>query len=344
MGKNLLAGKQTRLNHLDFYKGMCILFILVTHFDWTDQQRLKALFPFWIDMAVPVFMVITGYVSALSFQVRGQSLRSAYCLPEIIRKCLRFIIPFLPVYVMQVVLRQVVLRESMSALDLLMFFITGGKGPGSYYFPVMLQIVIIVPLICAVVKKLHLIGLMGCFGVDILFEIVKTVIDMDPAVYRLCAFRYIFVVAIGVFLYFRSSDKNNIWSCAVGGAGVAYIIVFNYTAAEPWITNQWTTTSVFAVLYLIPIMIYLMGQKQIHCSVIELLGKASYNIYLTQLGWYWAAARRVHDAAGIGILSLAIDIAACSLLGVIFYKIENPITRRLTGKLKTGTKSLQNAK
>ena len=67
-------GKQSRLNYLDFYKGICIIFIIITHYSWNDNERLHYLFPFWIDMAVPVFMVITGYVTSLSFQNRGTEL------------------------------------------------------------------------------------------------------------------------------------------------------------------------------------------------------------------------------------------------------------------------------
>lgn len=55
-----------RYTNLDVVKGICILMAIFTHYDWSDKQRILLLFPFWIDMAVPVFMVITGYVSALS--------------------------------------------------------------------------------------------------------------------------------------------------------------------------------------------------------------------------------------------------------------------------------------
>lgn len=37
-------------------------------------------------------------------------------------------------------------------------------------------------------------------------------------------------------------------------------------------------------------------------------------------------------------LRLAISIPVCALAGVAFYKIENPVTQWLTGKLKTAAK------
>ena len=56
---------------IDIIKGICILFVIITHYQWTNEQRLMLLFPFWIDMAVPLFMIFSGYLSALSFYKRN---------------------------------------------------------------------------------------------------------------------------------------------------------------------------------------------------------------------------------------------------------------------------------
>ena len=38
-------------NHfIDVLKGICIIIVVFTHASWPDAQRLKLLFPFWIDM------------------------------------------------------------------------------------------------------------------------------------------------------------------------------------------------------------------------------------------------------------------------------------------------------
>ena len=212
--------QRARLNYLDFYKGICILFIIITHYEWTNQQRLNALFPFWIDMAVPVFMTVTGYVSAMSFEVHEHSLKSVYLPTEIMRKWLRFVVPFLPVYALQIALRIVILKENISAFGLLKSFIKGGYGPGSYYFPVMLQTVLIVPILWAVIKKFRVIGLIGCFAVNFLFEIVKTLSGMNPGAYRLCALRYLFILAFGVYLFYRKPEKKNPWCSLLGALGL----------------------------------------------------------------------------------------------------------------------------
>lgn len=65
-----LTDRQTdrRYHSIDFVKGICILFIIITHYTWEEAERLKYLFPFWIDMAVPIFMVVSGFVYTKSFQ------------------------------------------------------------------------------------------------------------------------------------------------------------------------------------------------------------------------------------------------------------------------------------
>lgn len=53
---------------LDIFKGVLIVFVIINHSGISDEKCLKLLFPFWVYMAVPFFMTISGYVSALSFK------------------------------------------------------------------------------------------------------------------------------------------------------------------------------------------------------------------------------------------------------------------------------------
>ena len=88
--------KKERSNVLDIIKGLMIIFIIITHFRFVypdDYNRYG--FYFWIDMAVPVFMIVTGYVTAIQFRKRGvESFVQAYSIEIVIPKVLRFLIPF----------------------------------------------------------------------------------------------------------------------------------------------------------------------------------------------------------------------------------------------------------
>lgn len=131
----------TERNHtIDTVKGLCIIMVIITHFNWSDSSRLKYLFPFWIDMAVPVFMVITGFVVSKSFERKNiKILDDCFQKNILMGKAIRFSFPFLIVFIAEIPLAY----HSKMANTLLSFskaFIYGGFGPGSYYYPEVLYI------------------------------------------------------------------------------------------------------------------------------------------------------------------------------------------------------------
>lgn len=94
---------RTRLDYFDFIKGICIIAIIITHYSWTDTERLTFGFPFWIDMAVPVFMLVSGYMNSLSYERNSIiSLSDAYSFGFVGRKIIRYTIPFLMAYCIEI--------------------------------------------------------------------------------------------------------------------------------------------------------------------------------------------------------------------------------------------------
>ncbi len=43
--------------NIDLGKCICMIMIIITHFEWSQRERLSYLFPFYIDMAVPLLML-----------------------------------------------------------------------------------------------------------------------------------------------------------------------------------------------------------------------------------------------------------------------------------------------
>ncbi len=232
-------------------------------------------------MAVPAFLVITGYLSAMSLEKANISVREAYYPKKIICKWLRFVLPFIAAFIFQIIVKCFWSENHINFLGVIWIFVSGGSGPGAYYFPVMLQVILIFPLIWHVIKKHHFRGLLICFGTNLIYEMFKTYINMRPDIYRLCAFRYIFILAYGCFLYFHTGEEKKAQKLGYyisGIFGVVYIVVFNYTNAKPLITDQWTLTSIFAVLFIVPVMGYLLKPNKLHSGLLELIGRASFNI------------------------------------------------------------------
>ena len=63
--------EKERVHTLDVLKGLCVLMVIFTHYPWTDVQRLEYLFPFCVDMAIPMCMLISGYLYTKSYQRRS---------------------------------------------------------------------------------------------------------------------------------------------------------------------------------------------------------------------------------------------------------------------------------
>lgn len=93
-------GKETtnRNHFLDLLKGLCIILVIITHCSWNDDERVKLLFPFWVDMAVTIFMIVSGYVGTLSLNRKNLSLLNMYSPKEVLKKLLRYTVPYIYIY------------------------------------------------------------------------------------------------------------------------------------------------------------------------------------------------------------------------------------------------------
>lgn len=90
----------SRIRLFDTLKGLCILFVIISHYSWSDG--LMALLPFWVDVAVPVFMIISGYVLSGSFEKHGVlRLEDAYGLGTVLPKLIRYTVPFFAAYLIE---------------------------------------------------------------------------------------------------------------------------------------------------------------------------------------------------------------------------------------------------
>ena len=89
---------------------------------------------------------------------------------------------------------------------------------------------------------------------------------------------------------------------------------------------MWTTTSVFAVLWIVPFVYFLFKNERVHNKILETIGKASFNVFLIQKLFYWQPVRQVYSCIENRVLQLVICYFICLVVGVAFYKVEMPIT------------------
>ncbi len=317
-----------RNDFLDVLKGICILLVILTHFDWTEPERLKYLFPFWMNPAVPVFMIISGYLFAESFKRKNVTkFREAYNLKQIINKIIRYTIPLILIYGIEVVLKIYVAKQELSASKIFTTFFLGGFGPGSYYYPYMIQFIFLFPLIYFAIRKWNFGGLVACGAANVIYEVLKVPLHMTASTYRLIVLRYIFAIAIGCYISL-GKKKMPVWLgilSMIFGAGFIYAVC--YTDYRPTYFFRWARTSMLAVFYIAPIAYVLIKNCTWSFKPLAMLGKASYNIFFVQMVVFHVfKAITKHGIEGTWLPMLA-TYAACIGLGLVFYLLETPVTK-----------------
>ena len=330
---------------IDLIKGFAIILVLITHYSWTDEQRKLFVFPFVINMAIPVFMVITGYVYSLSLSKQGiNHIEDAFPMKMILKRIVRYALPFYAVIIWSLFDPHF---QRLSLLELLRWAIDGADGPGSYYFPVMIQIVFVFPLVYFLINKKEGKGLLIAFIANSVYELLAWSYGMPTTCYRLLMFRYVFLIAVGVYAF--KGYKLKLWqSILTAIIGAAFIIIVVYFDYVPRIVNSdWSTTNFISSMLIVPLMIWILqNHKNIRVMFllpIEIIGRASYHIYLVQMVyylWYYYEFQRI---VSTWYIHLILGIVICLVLGVVWYYVDKPI-QKVIGSIISGMTDTQQQK
>lgn len=171
--------KDRRYHSIDFAKGICILMIIVTHYAWEEPERLRYFFPFWIDMAVPIFMIISGFVYAKSFEKHHiENIGVAYSVRICLSKIIRYTVPFVIAFAIEEIAFNSIGTVDHGILQLGSIFLCGGIGPGSYYYPIMIQFIFYFPIIYFIIRKYDYKGVFICALINVIYEVLKSVYGM----------------------------------------------------------------------------------------------------------------------------------------------------------------------
>ena len=315
--------KSTRIEFLDYLKAVCVIMVIITHYDWNDKT--SPFFTMLINMAVPVFMIISGYNFAMSNQKKADgNLKKMYAWKMIKPKLIRFLVPFFTVCVIEIIL----LMEEQKHINPPRIFLLGAYGPGSYYVPIMIQLLIIFPIIYKLVEKNAIMGLWLSAIANLVYEIAIKCLQIDKYYYRLSIGRYLLLIAFGCYLYLhpehRMTKKQLIGMFA---AGMLYIVTVLWLDWDSIIFDYWTPTAMPITFYIVPIVI-LLFRKFYHSKLpgkagklLTCIGQASYHIFLVQMVYY-------HFELGGKIMTSAwytaipFNILVTVAIGILFYKMD----------------------
>ncbi len=321
-----------RLFILDSLKGIATILVLITHSTISSRTRLLFGFPFWVVMAVPIFIFVSGFVNSVSFEKKGvDSLSAAYSRDRVISKLLRFSIPYLAIFILECVIDPSILRND--PIKVLSLFLSGGTGPGGYYYSFMIQFIFVFPIIYTVVKKNPRNGLIYCLMFNIIYELLVVAYRMNYACYSQLIFRYTFLIAFGVFMYVNKRPVKKTYYAVGFTIGLVFLICHHYLGFDPLIFPMWSSTSCIAALYAIPFLAFCVNKLgSLRIPPLEAIGKSSYNIFLIQMVYFEYFEKYLAALVTNGFLLMLVNIAICLMSGFIFYHIDSKITNRICEK------------
>lgn len=163
--------------------------------------------------------------------------------------------------------------------------------------------IFVCPIVYFLVKRLEFFGLILAVFLNALFELLQRVYFVSSVHYRLLLFRYLLLIAFGCYLYLKKGKIRKPIGIASTLIGIIFIWLYTYCNYTPYILIYWTGTSFLAALYIMPVIGLLLCSSKISrikCLPLELLGKASYHIFLTQM--FFINLLRTRSKSGLRIL------------------------------------------
>ncbi len=336
-----VQGKPGRLDALDILKALCIFMVVLTHCEFTAEDRTRLLFPFWVDMAVPLFMVISGFTYSLSSEKRGMSSVLEWFETKNFRaKFTRIVGPFLAVFAVETVFFSGKIAAN-GPLWWLERFLGGGIGPGSYYVPVLCQLLICFPFMFLAFKKSPLLCAFALCLLNLVFEAAMGAFSFSIDFYALSFCRYFTFVLMGMFLFFyREKLRGTLVPHICLASGLIYILVANYLNYNPVFFTRWKTTAMPVAPYAFAVVYWglaaqgaLMSLPSPLLKPLLYIGKASLHIFLVQKFYYSTPWQYAFSDYGFGAYA-ASSLVICVSAGCLFYFLYEKAHCRVAGWYK----------
>lgn len=318
----------------DLLKTIAIIMVVFTHSGWSTVERNAYLFPYTISMAVPIFMLIYGYLSASGFN--GKSIQQMFDKKSIYKKIVRIGFPFTIAFIVGFIF----IDQQYGVGTLIQTYLRGGESYGGYYTPIMIQLIFLTPFLFSIVRKKR--GLATIFVLNLSYEILRMTYYINGETYRLLAIRYIFLVSCGMYVYLHSEQiKEKLNYVKLIGSmilGAIYIYIVIYTSYQEVIIQNWENTSMMCAFWIVPIFMILYKHfQEMKDRKIYIIGRASFHIFLVQMVFI---DNRELFLKGMGNLENAIvNILICVPLGLIFYHFSTPFEKKLNNKIGDWVKS-----
>lgn len=288
------------------------------------------LFLLTIDKAVPVFMILSGYMFAK--KAKSDHLSDYYKFSLLKRKFLRFTIPMIGAFCLYIIL-YLIAGNSLTLLRVFKTIVLGNYGSGAYYYNLMIEFIFVAPVIFIIIHKLDTNGVILIGLLNLIYEVFCSAYCLHSGIYRVLIFRYLLAIALGMF-YGKYEERKLAPEVLIKMVivGIVYILLpycWNY-CYRIFTYSPWGRTSMISVLYVFPVIYILLETFKEHKSshfignAAEKVGRASYHIMYTQMIYYIVRPtfdRSVFDLSTLGYAELIIDILLPIAAGILYERI-----------------------
>ena len=331
--ENDMTNRQTIV---DYLKAIGIILVIIIHSNTKQELGLEKsiIYPFFIGLAVPFFMILSGYTFSISYS-RWEKMQDMYKFKVLCPKIIRFLLPAV-ITIMIYILINGVAGKSINMFDV---WVMGIYGQGSYYCHLMIELIIIFLILFQVMRKNLYAGLLLAGMGNVVFEIIVKYSSMSSTIYFRLIFRYMLIVAAGILIYFVRNKKPH-WSLIIGSMvlGGIFISIVTWWEYDDIFLKYYPEISLGVVFWCAPIirvMLYYLRNIQVHTllgSAMSMVGKTSYHILYTQMTYLYCfkplqqiVLWRINPWVVLGI-----NILISIVLGVIFYKVETILRKKVS--------------
>lgn len=304
------AGRTQHVESVDALKGVAIVFVLILH-ALPRQALLESYALLHIWQAVPILLVLMGYTGVLT-RVRPLSLYYR-------RRALRLLVPLAIVWVVALVIA--LLRGDLVWTPLMLAGKLPASGPGNYFITLVLQFALILPLLRWLLARGHLVFIVTCFVVNLAFELAVWHFDQDGYLYSSSILRVLFTVGLGMLI---SSGRRVEYLFPFS---LIYLIAMLQQWRLPFFVDHWQTQALFAAGYAATLVS--LGMRLRYPSVLGVVGRASYHIFLVQILWFGQVGPTVMPLLSLrGYIGDVFQVLLCIVLGLAFASVEQRLTAR----------------
>lgn len=302
---------------LDVLKAIAISFVIMDHsLTWEIKGVIGSLF--WERLAIPFFLIVMGFNMGLSFRYRElNNLRELYASQYFYRKVVRYVFPFLILY-----MTSILLGLYVGYLDSSIYLLLGYLpfwGPGNWFIPLLISSILVFPVIYWAFTKQPILTMILCFFSEIALQFIIYIgLPYPPdsvlegfivTAIRVNVLFFLPAIAIGLWLSKGHGlfEKRNRFI----GVYAAISIIFMLDYSTHFLQNisgvVGTTFTVINIIfigdytilfygYAALIVLLLMNAisekpEGVSQHFIQRVGQASYHIFLIQILWmsivYW---------------------------------------------------------